>query len=94
MVDVFSIRYTGSITIPSTGTWTFSTRADNLLTLWIDGVQILSTSNGSASRTLVAGTYPIRIDYRETGAAADWYVRWTAPGGIATVIPANALSTI
>jgi hypothetical protein len=94
MGDAFSIRYTGTITIPSDGTWTFSTRADNLLTLWIDGVQLLSTNSGSATRTLTAGSYPIRIDFREVNQAADWNVRWTAPGGVAEIVPVTALSTI
>jgi prepilin-type N-terminal cleavage/methylation domain-containing protein len=95
MVDAFSTRYTGSITIPSTGSWSFTATADNRLSVWINNQQLFNTvSAGTTAVTLTAGTYPIRIDFVETGAAANWSLTWTPPGGAAATIPASAFTTV
>ena len=39
---VCSIRYTGRIKAPKTGTYTFSARVDDGIRVWIDSIQIIS----------------------------------------------------
>jgi prepilin-type N-terminal cleavage/methylation domain-containing protein len=95
MGDAFSTRYTGSITIPSTGTWSFTASADNRLSVWIDNQQVFSSVvNGTVTVSLTAGTYPFRIDFVEIGAAAGWSLTWTPPGGSAVTIPLSAFATV
>jgi hypothetical protein len=73
--DVFSVQWTGSVTPNHTGTYTFSTRADDGVQLTIDGQSLVddwSTHTTAVNRgqiSLQAGVpYSIELDYHhETG---------------------------
>jgi O-glycosyl hydrolase len=59
LTDNFSIRWTGAVVAPTTGTYTFRLRFDDFCTAWFDGVQFLAkTSHGSAGVDVSAGGWP------------------------------------
>ena len=96
--DDFSVRWTGEVYAPATGTYTFSTVSDDGVRLWV-GSQLLidnwtdhgaTTDNGSV--VLQAGQkYPVKLEYYEAGGAATIQLRWTYPGQSAQVIPQSML---
>jgi hypothetical protein len=90
----FSVRWTGFIKAPSTGTFTFYTQSDDGTRLWVDGVQVVNnwTDHSSAENTgtisLVAGQkYPITLEFYENGGDAVMQLRYSGPGVVKQVIP-------
>ncbi len=69
--ETFSIRYTGSINIPETNTYTFYTTSDDGSKLYIDGTQVVNNdgAHGSQERNgsilLNAGIHSITIEFFE-----------------------------
>ena len=60
--DNFSVRWTGRVQAPVTGTYRFSTVSDDGIRLWVNGQQVInnwtdhaSTTNTSAAISLTAG---------------------------------------
>ncbi|MCE9623255.1 MAG: hypothetical protein K8R99_13010 [Actinomycetia bacterium] len=99
LTDNFSLRFTGSIVFPSTGTYTFSTTgADDVLNVYIDDQLVFAaTCCGATSGTfyLPAGsslTRRIRLDYVEYTGGASFNLRWNGTGTGGTVaVPISAL---
>jgi YVTN family beta-propeller protein len=100
--DNFSARWTGSITVPTTGSYRFRTTTDDGVRLWIDGTRVINawrdqspTNNTSGSITLTAGQrVPVTLEYYERGGGAVMRLLWRQPGAIShTVIPAAHLNT-
>ena len=52
--DFFAVRLTGSIFIPTTGTYSFSTTSDDGSVLYLDGLQILNNDGLHADATRVS----------------------------------------
>ena len=87
----FSVRWTGQILVPTTGTYRFATTSDDGVRLWVNGQRIINnwtahspTVNGSTGIALTAGVrYNIRLDYYEQGGGAQIQLRGRAarPGG-------------
>ena len=73
--DNFSVRWTGRVQAPVTGTYRFSTVSDDGIRLWINGQQVInnwtdhaSTTNTSAAISLTAGVrYTVTLEYYEKG---------------------------
>jgi RHS repeat-associated protein len=100
--DNFSARWTGTITLPSAGSYTFSVVSDegarlvvgDLLAIdnWVD--QTVTTKN-SPALTFAAGTYKIRLEYYEHTGPAEVHLRWScstcSPAISDQVIPSTAL---
>jgi RHS repeat-associated protein len=97
----FSVVWSGWITAPASGTYTFGLDSDDGSTLAIGGS--LTVNNGGAhSEQLVTGTtnltagtsYPVVVRYFECcGGPAMMHLQWTPPGGSGlTVVPSSALS--
>lgn len=98
--DNFSVEWLGYFKPNSTGTWTFETISDDASYLWIGNFAVggyttgnATVNNGGAhgpqSRTgtasLIAGvSYPIRIQYGESGGGESMVVNFTPPGGSST----------
>jgi beta-glucosidase len=85
--DDFGVRWTGSITAPTTGTYQIGAIGMNAWELSIDGKQIVQFSGiheGAyryAPVELKAGTrYPIRLDYHEFSNDASIKLVWAPPG--------------
>jgi hypothetical protein len=97
--DHFSVRWTGQVQVPTTGTYTFATTSDNGVRLWVNGQRIINAwnnqsapVNSSAGITLTAGVrYAIRVDFYERIGAAQIQLRWTPPDQAETVIPTAQL---
>ena len=97
--DNFSVRWTGQILVPTTGTYRFATTSDDGVRLWVNGQRIINnwtahspTVNSSTGIALTAGVrYNIRLDYYEQGGGAQIQLRWTPPGQAETVIPTAQL---
>ena len=73
--DNFSVRWTGRVQAPVTGTYRFTTVSDDGIRLWVNGVQVINnwtdhaaTTNTSAGISLTAGVkYTITLEFYEKG---------------------------
>jgi beta-glucosidase len=84
----WSAKYTGTLTAPTTGTYTFSVTSDDGSRLLIDGKQIIdnwrdqggTTETGTV--TLTAGQQVgIEVDYFQNGGGSLLDLGWQPPGG-------------
>ena len=97
--DDFAVRWTGLLlTTPASGDYTFYTKADDGVRLWINNQLLIDEwhpSSGNeyyASVTLLGNyAYHIRVDYYEGGGDAKIYLKWAPPGGALEVVPTDAL---
>jgi parallel beta-helix repeat protein len=96
--DYYSARWTGEVEAPASGQYTFTTRTDDGVRLWVNGVQLVNDWNGhaptnnSGTITLEAGRrYAIKMEYFEhyNGAVAQLF--WTYPGQIQHIVPQGRL---
>ena len=99
--DNFSVRWSGQVTAPSTGTYQFRTNSDDGVRLYVNGVLRIDnwtdhapTDNTTTTISLVAGTkYNIVMEYYERGGGATARLLWLTPGQSSyTAIPINLLS--
>jgi hypothetical protein len=94
----FSVRWTGYLTVPRSGSYVFATTSDDGSTLYIDGRIVVDNSGPHVSMTqtggvhLTEGSHRIRLDYSQQGGfwAFEW--SWARDDGTARVVPAWALS--
>ena len=97
--DNFSVRWTGRVQAPVTGTYRFSTVSDDGIRLWVNGQQVInnwtdhaSTTNTSAAISLTAGVkYTVTLEYYEKGGGATAKLQWSYPGQSLQVIPQSRL---
>ena len=97
--DNFSARWTGTITPPTSGTYTFWTKTDDGVRLWVDGEQLINQWSNQAPTTysatisLQAATpVLIRMDYYEAGGGAVAQLEWRPPTLEREIVPTSALS--
>jgi len=95
----FAIRYTGVITVPHTGVYTFSTSSDDGSRLYI-GEQLVVDNDGlhgmqerSGLIALSAGAHPITVTYFEKTGSDGLEVRYAGPGIEEQRIPARVLGS-
>jgi len=98
--DNFSVRWTGKLAIPTTGSYRFQATSDNSVRVWINNQLVIDdwtahgvTSDESANLLLVAGQrYDIKVEYAELTGDATMRLSWTTPDNASyAVIPASAL---
>jgi YVTN family beta-propeller protein len=95
--DSFSVRWTGTLTVPSTGSYRFQTVSDDGVRLWVGGTQRINnwtdhgpTTDTSAAVSLTAGQrVSITLEYYENGGGAVVRLLWLPPGA-ATYVPIPA----
>ena len=96
----FSVRWTGFVEAPATGTYTFQTITDDGGRLWVNGVQLINnwsdhsaTTNTAGPINLVAGVrYAVTMEYYENGGSAVARLLWRSPGNTTFVpVPADRL---
>ncbi|MHC4809941.1 MAG: PA14 domain-containing protein, partial [Planctomycetota bacterium] len=94
----FSVRWTGALTPPVSGTYDFITTTDDGVRLWVDGVLLIDRwvsqppTERTGSITLEAGVpVVIRMDYFEAGGGATARLEWRPPGADRQVIPVTAM---
>ena len=99
--DYFALHATGTIKIPTTGTWTFYLGSDDGSQLKLNGATIISapTPQGFATKSaavaLSAGSYPIEVYYYEDSGSQGCVLSWFGPGMLAQeVIPYSAFSKV
>jgi len=95
--DNFSIRWTGTVSVPAAGSWTFFVASDDGIRLWIDGAAAQDDwrprwDETANTVTLAAGPHSIRLEYFEAGGGALCQLRWAGPGVTKQIIPKGALS--
>lgn len=96
--DNFLTRFTGYITIPTTGSYSFGVAADDGKRLYINGTKVAEYWSSldhawSGSMNFNAGDIvPIMIEHYEAGGSAAMQLKWDGAAG-AGVIPAQYLST-
>ncbi|MDB5176123.1 MAG: hypothetical protein JWM81_981 [Candidatus Saccharibacteria bacterium] len=98
--DNFSARWTGRIRAPKTETYTFQTKTDDGVRLWIDGKLIInnwvthSVTTNTAKVALTAGQYySIKMEYYEATSTATVQLFWSTPTITNTIIPQANLYT-
>ena len=99
----YSVRWTGLVLAPETGTYRFSTRTSDGVRLWINGVQVINDWNDqaanlwndSAAITLTAGhKYEVKMEYYNNANPATARLYWYMPSRqaqAATIIPQELL---
>jgi RHS repeat-associated protein len=96
-VDNWSMRLTGDVLLPSTGTYSAkltSVDTGDKARLWVDDVLLVDAWNGgtawsnTGSFSGSAGTrHRVRIDYADVGGNASLQLLWTPPGGAQAIVP-------
>jgi hypothetical protein len=96
--DTFSVRWTGQVEAPATGTYTFITNSDDGVRLWVNGTQLVNnwTNHGptenSGNINLTAGQkYSIKLEYYENTAGAVIQLFWIYPGQTKQIVPQSRL---
>ncbi|MBK8561958.1 MAG: OmpA family protein [Saprospiraceae bacterium] len=81
-----SIRWTGRITAPETGTYTFSARVDDGIRVWVGGVQVIDNwqlnDNGQSTGQvkMKAGTaYDLKVEYFNALIEGEVTLIWQLP---------------
>jgi len=93
--DNFSVRWTGQVEAPVSGSYVFSTQTDEAVRLWINGVLRIDAwsdrapkTNTSAAVALVAGQkYAVVMEFFERTKNASAKLRWSYPAQTTQVIP-------
>ncbi|HVV18159.1 MAG TPA: glycoside hydrolase family 3 C-terminal domain-containing protein [Pseudonocardiaceae bacterium] len=83
----WSVKWTGTITAPATGTYTFSLTSDDGSRLFVNGQQIIDNWRDQAANTetgtvtLTAGqSVPVEVDYYQNGGDDIVHLGWQVPG--------------
>jgi len=99
--DNFSARWTGQVSVVTTGNYVFQTISDDGVRLWVNGAQVVNnwtdhgtTTNNSAAVALTAGQrYDIILEYYEKTGGAVAKLNWQTPGTTTfAAIPLTQLS--
>lgn len=99
-VNQFSVRWSGTIEAPSTGSYRLRTYSDDGVRVWVNGTRVINnwtdhgaTYNTSGTINLVAGQrYTISVEYYENGGSAVMRLQWQTPGATSYVaVPASRL---
>jgi hypothetical protein len=93
--DGFSVRWTGNIVATTSGSYTFETRTDDGVRLWVNNVLVINEwkdhapTNYTATVTLTAGeVIPIKMEYYESTGGAVARLRWSGPSFALTPVTA------
>ncbi|WP_202236169.1 glycoside hydrolase family 3 C-terminal domain-containing protein [Actinacidiphila reveromycinica] len=85
--DGFSVRWTGTVTAPATGTYTLAATSDDGSRIYLDGKLVVDNWSDHASST-VAGTpvqltagepHTLRVEYYENASDASVSIGWSSP---------------
>ncbi|MBY0526603.1 MAG: hypothetical protein K2R98_24620 [Gemmataceae bacterium] len=97
-VDNFSARWTGQVQAQFSETYTFTTRSDDGVRLWVNGQLLINNwtahapTDNSGSIALVAGQkYDIVMEYYEAGYGAVAQLSWASASTPKQIIPTSQL---
>ena len=94
--EYWSAKFTGYITIPESGNWTFFLRSDDGTTLYLDEILIAEhqgthgMSEQSNTSWIDAGEYAFRSEFFEHGGYAGYELSWQGPNQSKEIIPESA----
>jgi hypothetical protein len=97
--NLFAIRWTGQLSIPASGDWTFFTETDDGVRLYINGTLLVDrwvdqgATEHSGNIALTEGLADIVMEYYENGGGAVARLRWQGPGTPKAVVPPEAFYT-
>lgn len=97
--DAYRITWTGTLTVPRHGEWTFYLTSDDGSQLSVDGAQVVDNGGAhpmqerSGMVKLSAGAHPIELVFEQAGGDAGMRFEWAGPGQSRQVVPADALKT-
>jgi glucose/arabinose dehydrogenase len=96
--DTFSVRWTGQVEVPLSGTYTFYTASDDGVRLWVDGQLLVNNwtnhplTENAGSIALTAGRrYALRMEFFENTGAATARLLWSSPSTPKAVVPRSRL---
>ena len=96
--DYFSVKWSGQVQAPVSGTYTFTVTGDDGVRLFLNGQLIIDgwtdqyPTSYSHTITLTAGTlYDIELHYYEHGGDASCRLHWSYPGQPLQTIPSSQL---
>ncbi len=100
--DTFSARWTGRVQAPYSEAFTFYTRSDDGVRLWINNQQVinnwtihLEVENSSAPVPLVAGNwYDLKLEYFDNTGRAAVKLLWASASNPKVVIPTERLAPL
>ena len=92
--DSFSVRWTGQVSAPTSGSYVLQTISDDGVRLWLNGSQLINnwsdhaaTTNNAPAVTLIAGQrYDLVLEYYEKSGGTTAKLNWQTPGA-ATFAP-------
>lgn len=95
----WSAKWTGTLTPPTTGTYTFSLTSDDASRLLVNGTQLIdnwrdqATTTETATVALTAGKpVDVEADYYQGGGDSNLSLGWQPPGGPSPIAQAVALA--
>jgi uncharacterized protein (DUF1800 family) len=99
--DGFSVRWTGFLLAPVTGSYTFTTSSDDGVRVWLDDAPLIENwaahdlvESESKPVQLIAGRkYKLKIEYIEDRTMASIRLFWTYPGQSRQLVPREQLFT-
>jgi len=96
--NYFSIRWSGRVMAPVTGTYTFYTTSDDGVRFWLNDRSLVTDwtehapTEKSATVNLIEGEmYDVKIDYYDKKHSASFKLEWAYPGQPKQVIPQTYL---
>lgn len=99
-LENFGVKLTGTITIPTSGLWTFTLGSDDGAWLRINNqtVAIFETPRSFATTAgsvqLAAGRYPFEVRFYENGGQQGLQLWWRGPGvPVNDIVPASAFAS-
>lgn len=94
--DDAGLSFTGYLSVPTDGNYTFELNSNNSASLWIheglaiDNDYLFTPTKTSAPINLAAGLHPIRLYYRHQGGTAALNLKYSGPGIPMQQVPASA----
>ncbi|MGH8974065.1 MAG: PA14 domain-containing protein, partial [Acidimicrobiia bacterium] len=99
--DGWSARFSGEITLPATGTYSFRVSSDNGVRVFVDDVLVLEawydlyglSPTGTVANPTAGSRHRIRVEYYENTGGASLELQWAPPGsGTFVAVPGANLS--
>jgi len=98
--DFWSARYTGEITLPSAGAYSFFAYSDDGVRIFVDDVAVVDdwflgsrySAVGTFNNPVAGSRHRIRVEHFDYDLDSSLHLFWTPPGGAAAVVPGANLA--
>jgi hypothetical protein len=96
--DGFAVRWTGKVLAKTSEAYTFYTRSDDGIRLWVNGQLLIDnwtdhdvTENSGAIALAAGQAYDIKLEYYDSTGGATAQLLWSSPTQAKEIIPASQL---